>query len=972
MAGLDAALHDAGALSGRTAILCRPEQMCEAAIALSCCPATASVVLIVATRPPQTEEAYSKRYETFIDCFRRRRELMGRLTLQVADSAEEFASLQRALQDSAPEDQALARDLDPYRAWFTRHLRISELLDKNRPQRVLCLTELASTELRPLGTGGAMRARGERAELLSDASLSLWRSMPDCDQPGCDASTPCLRCMEDLAGTAWRFFHGDAAMPECRVSCRQNDLLGMFPALLRALRGGGPLKILPAAPDSRMLVSYEPEPPAGDADNPTPEAVLVEVENDASLLLAVQYAQRQHARLVCIAAPDPAGIQEALLGAEHFQQARAAAADKGRAAVSVASDVLQRARAWFDGVRYPPLVEIEACVRRAIPHQAVELVGSAPLTAITRGTPYHFIRHGLVDWRKKPIGHVMGDPYLVLLHELHGPPKPDTPSFDVLFDPGAFPEETAVIAAALAGRSSPLITLTGDASNADTLRDLCRVLPVELIYLNSHGTAGGVELAHGLVPRLRIGQSMFLNPDMYTIVINNSCLSWQGMGREFIRCGAGSYVGTLWSVDAHEAAAYANRIVSRLSRGISLASAVASERGPGLTGPAYIVVGTLHQYLATPTQEKPGATSRNLALADQLFIAAYDFAKRDDFRDNSWSQTLVQQFSDQADHLIASVLNTNLPGDGHSLASALLSKAQLLLRLGATHHLHEVQGLLSRVATLADLADEPGGDPSMREQLRIQLLRLQARLAIALGKPAAAQSIYAKLDNMPDDIAAYGGVYAEMSDFFKRSGELDKALRYAERAMLAASHQADPVERMRDTALSLGRMVQLRLRFRQFDVARGDAERGLALATQLDNEFEQFEYTADLARICISQRNWDEALRHVDACTSISLRSINSLQYVNTLGMRAIIETARRNWRAAAKAAYDGLNRSSQLGAPEMTADFHMDIARILVAIKDESAALKHAEVALHLYEQTGSQRSAKQVAAMIHMLKPL
>ncbi|MDB5960500.1 MAG: hypothetical protein JWP59_1794 [Massilia sp.] len=941
--------------------------MREAAVALSCCRATDPPVLLVLPEPPEPEEEYGKTYERFIACSQMRRELLGRLVLEVFDSDTERMQLEQAIRDSLPEEKALQQRLDPYRAWFRRYRRLFDVISANKLERVLCLAELPWAELQPMATGGAMRARGERTRLLPDACLSAWRKPPGCAQPCCLENQPCAACCDHLADTAWRFFHGDTAIPAHRQPWIDNDVVALLPELLRALRLGVPLQIVRAPSNDYRQVGFEPEPSGSGPDHLPPEAVLVEVENDASLLLAVLYAHKHHARLVCFAAPDPTAMQDALRRAEQFQQDRATARSKGNFGPPIGVHLLAKGRAWLDKIRYPPLADLEQCVARAVPAAAVEHVGAAPLTAITRGTPYHFVRHGAIDWRRKPIGHVMGEPYLILQRELHRQPQPDVAALDVLFDPGAFPDETLGIAKALAGRPAPPIFLTGDASNADALRDLCRLLPVELIYLNSHGTHEGVELAHGLVPRVKIGQSLFVNDFMNTVVINNSCLSWQGMGQEFVRCGAGAYVGTLWSVDAHEAATYAARVVARLTGNTPVASAVASERDAGMTAAAYIMVGTLRAHL--PQRAQAHNLAAPLELAAALFDAAHDFASRQEFPHLPALQLLVEQFTRYADDFVAGASQSANPALHIALAAALMKKSNLLLQLSTHRHLAAADALLARAQALCTSQAAPAADAAGLKTLKIDIARLQARVAGARNSPDKVREIYARFDSMADDEPGHGAVFAEMSDFFKRRGDLEQALRLAQRAVTAASHERDSSERMRATALSLGRLVQLRIKFKQLDQAKVDAKRGLALAVQLDDEYEQFEYSSDLGRIALMERAWDEALRRVSACISLALRSQSIKQHLNALGLQAMIEIRRENWQAALTVAHDGFKRANKLRLPEMAADFAMDLAYIFDAKDMRDAARGYVEVAHAAFVALGHQAKATLAAQLLRRL---
>jgi hypothetical protein len=102
-----------------------------------------------------------------------------------------------------------------------------------------------------------------------------------------------------------------------------------------------------------------------------------------------------------------------------------------------------------------------------------------------------------------------------------------------------------------------------------------QVLPIELIFFNTHG-AGDAIILDGL-PLYNHLLVQWIDVHSYPLVINNSCLSWIGVGREFLRVGARGYIGTLWSVDAVSAADFARRALqSMVLEGQLAATAIAS------------------------------------------------------------------------------------------------------------------------------------------------------------------------------------------------------------------------------------------------------------------------------------------------------------------------------------------------------------------------------------------------------------
>lgn len=141
----------------------------------------------------------------------------------------------------------------------------------------------------------------------------------------------------------------------------------------------------------------------------------------------------------------------------------------------------------------------------------------------TREVPYTFLRKCSEDWSTKTTGHAAGDPTLIILTEL--------------FD--------------------------GE------------LLPVEFLHFNTHGNQREIELADGGLPAWKLlRQGLPSRP----FVFNNSCLSRIGVSREFIRAGARGYIGTLWPVDAEQAARLATAVLERITRR-GAADSAAGERG---------------------------------------------------------------------------------------------------------------------------------------------------------------------------------------------------------------------------------------------------------------------------------------------------------------------------------------------------------------------------------------------------------
>ncbi|HEX3761176.1 MAG TPA: hypothetical protein VHW23_20920 [Kofleriaceae bacterium] len=237
------------------------------------------------------------------------------------------------------------------------------------------------------------------------------------------------------------------------------------------------------------------------------------------------------------------------------------------------------------------LSEIVAAVSAAVTDDAVRDVGQLPLTAFTTGLPYSFVCKLGADWADKPIGHVAEDASLLVMSELFQRARRRPPlGFNLVFDPGFFrTKETEVVEGVLRQHHAHSLVLKGDAASLGALTVLPATLPAENIFFNTHGSDSAILLtdislaAHLIVQWIDLYSSPF--------VFNNSCLSWVGVGREFVRVGARGYVGTLWSVDASAAADFAEAAMARAVNGEPYAHALCQTGVAASTSRAYLYVG---------------------------------------------------------------------------------------------------------------------------------------------------------------------------------------------------------------------------------------------------------------------------------------------------------------------------------------------------------------------------------------------
>jgi tetratricopeptide (TPR) repeat protein len=249
---------------------------------------------------------------------------------------------------------------------------------------------------------------------------------------------------------------------------------------------------------------------------------------------------------------------------------------------------------YLDPQRNADLAALEELVTAQVsPYVRGKAGAAASLTAFTRGLPYTFV----AGWDKKPIGHVTAEPAMLLLREVAAGAFARPPlSFAAVFDPGFFlVSESPKIEQRLQTTLVQSLYLRDEDANRQNLSVYPQVLPVEGIFLDTHGGWDGVVLRRGREDEyvrdreIELGCELAYSP----IIINNSCMSWRGVGAACLAAGARGYVGTLWTVKNPAAAEIALQTLERmLAGGVPVSQALAGVQVDDLlTRRAYLYVG---------------------------------------------------------------------------------------------------------------------------------------------------------------------------------------------------------------------------------------------------------------------------------------------------------------------------------------------------------------------------------------------
>ena len=589
-------------------VVCRPEQVREAAIVLSCCPADRFTPLIVVEPSPLAEHEYRRRYDVYVEARNRRDAFTGgplaRSTTAI-DTPQVVSALNKAVDDAAGA-------LTPYRSWWRHQRLVSALLSDQPLRRAIFLFEADPRENRLINALPISRI-GDQREPTIPETIEWVSIVPLISQHGATngSTRHTYASLVELADIAWRVCGHVEGWPEDAIDVHEADEGAYFNALWRALARGVPLRPT-SAPRRDGDPSYA---------TAAKEAVLIELTRDADNLLGVQYAHHRNAKLIVYPQPDTRAQQDlkAAIGAPQNVLLGEWAGRAVEEPAEAPDKLLGNLREYLFGD--PALSErirrIERAVSAMVPDDIIDAVGDRDLTVFTSGIPYTFVKKNGVDWSSKAVGHVAGDAALLVLTELCWSPQKADVGFSLLFDPGFFQAETKDVLAVLQKQASYPLVLRGAAGSSLALLHLGPVMPLDVLFFNTHGSDQAILLSDGPLPAFKLLQRQTLMSRPF--VFNNSCLSWVGVGREFVRVGARGYVGTLWSVDAEVARNYARTVLDRITQGETVSRAL---RGTGLaasTERAYIYIGTCGTRVENPGPKPDGEQQRVAQAAEMLF-----------------------------------------------------------------------------------------------------------------------------------------------------------------------------------------------------------------------------------------------------------------------------------------------------------------------------------------------------------------
>ena len=925
---------------GDIVMFCRPEQVREAAVALSCCPADRFTPLVVMERSPISDDEYRTCYDSYVEARDRRDGLVGGPLAR-----QEALGNLAAVQAATLEVDTKAEALTPYRSWWRHQLFIRDLLRSLGPRLAVFLFEPASHELGLIEAVPMSRIGEERTPLLPEG-LKCVHVLAGAGPADEAAGRYFYGSLSELTDTAWRACGRAGQPPGNTVGVAAADPVGFFAGLSRALKRGVPLRAraddAPAPGDQNDDEGSETTPA---------EAVLIELSADATKLLGVQYAHHRRAKLVMYPEPHAARVEaaRAAVEARQDQRQKEAPAEVKRFGLAALREYI-----FGDPTIAETIRQLEQSVSQSVPDWVVAAVGDLDLTVFTTGIPYNFVKSKGADWANKAIGHIAGDPSLLILTELCGRPIDSEVSFSLIFDPGYFQtSETQTVLATLQKRSSYPLVLSGLAGSSMSLLHVGPTLPLDLLFFNTHGSDKAILLADGPLPAFKLLQRQTLPSRPF--VFNSSCLSWVGVGREFIRIGARGYAGTLWSVDAEVAASYAGIVLDRITRqGWPVSRAMRNTGVASSTERAYIYIGTCRARLDDTKLERADAEQhRLLSAATALLTSAAASLARGGGRNSVRLITEPEnQFWREAEKLLAEH-DRRWPEPTADRVEAAIQHL-LVLSYMAERWPDEVRTRRHVQENAETTLNGLSLDTKTRHEQLANVVRFGARLLLNLTEIEPAIVQYQRAMEAAEQIPSAelaGEIALELCDAPRMRWENEEALALATKAD-ADFATVSPTHSSR--LGSLGRMAQISSALRQYEVALNRAREGFKLATTLDNLKERAEFKGDEARILLKLERFDEALTEARTFLDLSRRAHDEGRELSAYGVITMALIGKRDFTEALKYAQTGLDHARAGAFAVSTGDFLMDFVSIKSKTGDHAGAVACALEAAPIFAGTG------------------
>jgi tetratricopeptide (TPR) repeat protein len=912
----------------KTALICRPNQLREAAIVLSCIGSSGTTLLSVLESPPLSRREYDNVYEAYTEA--RQESMKNVVGLQYLGTEKDAAEIRAAIK----RHHELHSQLTAPRSWLTHGRRWSELLTALHYERAVILFPPSADDLTLWPN---VKARNEwvaesaaTVEELKDRSLLpagikiitfLARGGPDVR--GLESTNYTYESVDELSKLAWRVLRNgaEAGIPESADSC---DVGSILMGLLNALERNVPLQISNPAARAGTQSSQRAGPDKAGC-------VLVETTDNASSLAGVIYAYHKGLSLFVCDPPDEKRIKSAIEAFQISQQQSKWASrlvsshiDEVRTAPDLLPDekaaILKAATSIVEDVPAPEEIKavsltdlfrryilgdwrreaiqnIEQAVSAHLRSETVSEIGERSITVFTAGVPYNFVRVAGYDWSCKAIGHVAFDaPLVVATDLLLSQRSSPTATYAAIFDPGFFrTSETRDVIASMDGHSAHCLVFSKAASGLHGLK-LAAALPLELVFFNTHGSDDSIVLGDLPVKNEMLVQ--WVEFPSTPIIFNNSCLSWTGVGREFVRVGARGYIGTLWPVNAETAAVLAAKAMKEMVDGTPIAMAIRRVPLDEETRMAYVYAGLADSRIL-PRGNESEERKQYIVDAAECFLDALLSHGPALAKDHDPS-LLRFAYSELESFFSRSELKDVKPPLLYRLrVKQLLVLASNLLQFGVSKE--DALVVASHCFTLHELCRSLDTDaPDERAILfdaRAQIRRQAGDISGAI-QDLEASAKAPPIDGHDDLIARLN-----IANLLKMVGYWSQANEIAAEAKREAGERGNDEARMRLAGL----LGQLERRKGDFDAALAHAKEGLALSVKLQNRTEQAEFTLDIARVHLQRLESEAAVSSAKEGGDIARSIMDEDRVLHSQGLLSQAYRQKKEWVLARESAEHGL-----------------------------------------------------------------
>jgi tetratricopeptide (TPR) repeat protein len=897
-----------------TAVVCRPEQMREAAVVLSGVPGRRYVPLIVLEPPPLPRSRYEQMYAEYRGAVDRTLETTGALAMR--EDWESVEEIRQYALEHVIQRRKLQEGLLPYRSWAKRNQLLNDAVLRFGVERALFLFDPVPEDLvlfppERRDTDNEREDDGKSAqspELFQGVERIVLTTTASYDASGSTSAHD----LERLAMSCWsRLAVAGTAQPPWVDA--DDSAAGVLTGLYTARSEGRLLRLVDGAGRQPAATRVRGDRRADD------HVVLVEARQHAQALVGALYAAHLDTAIVVTPAASLVDVESTL---DALQRVVVEHAQRGGYAQLV-KDLSARAAEFLTGDRRPgAMSNLEAAVTQQVPAEAIDAVGGSRLTAFTSGLPYSFIRTSSADWSEKPIGHVISDGDLIVLSEFCSRGSvPPLQSFNIVVDSGFFDDsETDAVAQGLRRRPSRSIVLRDDPSIPRMVFTLLNELPIEFLFFNTHGSDDAILLGRYPLQSFQIPQWFSLPGRPF--VFNNSCLSWIGVGQEFVRVGARGYIGTLWSVDTSDAAEFARTVMHRVMvEGSSISAAMRRTGITQSTARAYIYVGSaLADYAGIPGPPSRASCPQMLATLSYYLQALR--ATRREYGEKR-SPSAERLYGDVKALRQALRLETKTSA---ALIQLILEELELLDQPAETVLASSAERLALIAETLM-LLDDAGLDAAQHARTLAKLMFHRARILLTGGNPEEAISVLQEaLVAASGDVKLERTIRGELIDLLKYRGRTEEALDIALQAQAAYEKAGEK----RALLGILGQITQLLKRMpNRRNEAVSAARRGEELARAQQDRTEEATFALDAAQLLLGNGNASEALAAAERALRLFRRqnsTVGELAAYGTLG-QAYRELGKLD--SARKYATLGLERAKELGESARVGVFLADLSGI-------------------------------------------